>query len=99
MKEFELCFALESQPPQFLIAGLLPKEQPDETELEKETLEFQYHYKVLPESIISRFIVITHNPVTMSRMDRLFGVTMREKGVSKLVSVDLDTAEELVAAE
>ncbi|WP_143288104.1 COR domain-containing protein, partial [Calothrix rhizosoleniae] len=63
MKEFELCFALESQPPQFLIAGLLPKEQPDETELEKETLEFQYHYKVLPESIISRFIVITHTKI------------------------------------
>lgn len=47
----------------------------------------------------TRFIVITHNPVTMSRMDRLFGVTMHEKGVSKLVSVDLDSAEELVAAE
>ncbi|MEL6725093.1 MAG: chromosome segregation protein SMC, partial [Pseudomonadota bacterium] len=47
----------------------------------------------------TRFIVITHNAVTMSRMDRLYGVTMREKGVSKLVSVDLDTAEELVAAE
>ncbi len=47
----------------------------------------------------TRFIVITHNPVTMSRMDRLFGVTMREKGISKLVSVDLDAAEELVAAE
>lgn len=47
----------------------------------------------------TRFIVITHNAVTMSRMDRLFGVTMREKGVSKLVSVDLNTAEELVAAE
>ncbi|WP_084417923.1 chromosome segregation protein SMC [Henriciella litoralis] len=47
----------------------------------------------------TRFVVITHNPVTMSRMDRLFGVTMREKGVSKLVSVDLDAAEELVAAE
>ncbi|MEM0984666.1 MAG: AAA family ATPase [Pseudomonadota bacterium] len=47
----------------------------------------------------TRFVVITHNPVTMSRMDRLFGVTMREKGVSKLVSVDLGAAEELVAAE
>ena len=47
----------------------------------------------------TRFIIITHNPVTMSRMDRLFGVTMREKGVSKLVSVDLNAAEELVAAE
>lgn len=47
----------------------------------------------------TRFLVITHNPVTMSRMDRLFGVTMRERGVSKLVSVDLRTAEDLVAAQ
>ncbi len=47
----------------------------------------------------TRFVVITHNAVTMSRMDRLFGVTMRERGVSKLVSVDLGTAEDLVAAE
>ncbi|WGV28426.1 COR domain-containing protein [Halotia branconii] len=63
MKEFELCFALECQPPQFLIAGLLPKDQPGETELHGETLEFQYHYKVLPKSIISRFIVITHEKI------------------------------------
>lgn len=45
----------------------------------------------------TRFIVITHNPVTMSRMDRLFGVTMPERGVSQLVSVDLGQAEKLVA--
>ncbi len=45
----------------------------------------------------TRFIAITHNPVTMSRMDRLFGVTMAERGVSQLVSVDLRTAEQLVA--
>ena len=38
---------------------------------------------------VTRFITITHNPLTMSRMDRLFGVTMRERGVSQLVSVDL----------
>ncbi|MBE7733828.1 chromosome segregation SMC family protein [Devosia faecipullorum] len=41
----------------------------------------------------TRFMVITHNPITMSRMDRLFGVTMAERGVSQLVSVDLRTAE------
>ncbi|GAA0867865.1 chromosome segregation protein SMC [Brevundimonas basaltis] len=45
----------------------------------------------------TRFIVITHNPVTMSRMDRLYGVTMPERGVSQLVSVDLQQAETLVA--
>jgi internalin A len=63
MKEFQLGFALECHPPKFLIAGLLPKDQPEETELEGETLEFQYHYKVLPESIISRFIVNTHDKI------------------------------------
>ena len=41
----------------------------------------------------TRFMVITHNPITMSRVDRLFGVTMAERGVSQLVSVDLSTAE------
>jgi chromosome segregation protein len=45
----------------------------------------------------TRFIVITHNPVTMSRMDRLYGVTMPDRGVSQLVSVDLKQAETLVA--
>jgi chromosome segregation protein len=45
----------------------------------------------------TRFVVITHNPVTMARMDRLFGVTMGERGVSQLVSVDLTQAEALAA--
>jgi len=45
----------------------------------------------------TRFMIITHHAVTMSRMDRLFGVTMQEKGVSQLVSVDLKKAEALVA--
>lgn len=43
----------------------------------------------------TRFLIITHNSVTMSRMDRLFGVTMAERGVSQLVSVDLSRAERL----
>ncbi|WP_019961217.1 chromosome segregation protein SMC [Woodsholea maritima] len=47
----------------------------------------------------TRFLTITHNPVTMARMDRLFGVTMGERGVSQLVSVDLKAAEKLLAAE
>jgi chromosome segregation protein len=46
----------------------------------------------------TRFLVITHHPVTMSRMDRLYGVTMQERGVSQLVSVDLTGATALRAA-
>jgi len=45
----------------------------------------------------TRFIAITHNPVTMARMDRLFGVTMGERGVSQLVSVDLHQAAAMAA--
>ncbi|MFM5922716.1 MAG: chromosome segregation protein SMC [Novosphingobium sp.] len=47
----------------------------------------------------TRYLIVTHNAVTMSRMHRLFGVTMVERGVSRLVSVDLEGAEELLAAE
>ncbi len=47
----------------------------------------------------TRYLIVTHNAVTMSRMHRLFGVTMIERGVSRLVSVDLQAAETLLAAE
>jgi chromosome segregation protein len=46
----------------------------------------------------TRFLVITHNPVTMARVDRLYGVTMPEHGLSQLVSVDLGRARQLAAA-
>ena len=45
----------------------------------------------------TKFIIITHHALTMSKMNRLYGVTMPEKGISQLVSVDLQKAEELVA--
>ncbi|MEM1272433.1 MAG: AAA family ATPase [Pseudomonadota bacterium] len=45
----------------------------------------------------TRFLIITHHAITMARMDRLFGVTMAEQGVSQLVSVDLSKAEQMVA--
>ncbi|HAD26703.1 MAG TPA: hypothetical protein DCF61_13295, partial [Alphaproteobacteria bacterium] len=51
----------------------------------------------MTRSTETRFLVITHNSITMSHMDRLFGVTMAEKGVSQLVSVDLERAEKLRA--
>jgi chromosome segregation protein len=46
----------------------------------------------------TRFVVITHNPITMARMNRLYGVTMAERGVSQLVSVDLGEAASLAEA-
>ena len=46
----------------------------------------------------TRFVVITHNPITMARMDRLFGVAMAKRGVSQLVSVELAEAERLAEA-
>ena len=46
----------------------------------------------MAKSTDTRFVIITHNPITMARMDRLFGVTMAERGVSQLVSVDLEDA-------
>jgi chromosome segregation protein len=49
----------------------------------------------MTRSTDTRFIIITHNPITMARMNRLYGVTMAERGVSQLVSVDLEDAVKL----
>jgi chromosome segregation protein len=46
----------------------------------------------MTRSTETRFVIITHNPITMARMNRLYGVTMAERGVSQLVSVDLEAA-------
>src|SRR5581483_6300703 len=43
----------------------------------------------------ARFLVITHHPLTMARMDQLYGVTMQERGISRVLSVDLRRAAEL----
>ncbi len=53
----------------------------------------------IAESVGTRFLIITHHRLTMARMDRLYGVTMAERGVSQLVSVDLRRADQLTAAE
>jgi chromosome segregation protein len=52
----------------------------------------------MTQETATRYLIVTHNAVTMSRMHRLFGVTMVEQGVSRLVSVDLGGAESLLAA-
>ncbi|GGY42135.1 chromosome segregation protein SMC [Parvularcula lutaonensis] len=52
---------------------------------------------LMAKSSTTRFLVVTHHPLTMSRMDRLFGVTMMERGVSQLFSLDLESARRLAA--
>ena len=52
----------------------------------------------MSDSTDTKFVIITHNPITMARMNRLFGVTMAERGVSQMVSVDLQGAEQMVEA-
>jgi chromosome segregation protein len=52
---------------------------------------------LMANSSATRFLVVTHHPLTMSRMDRLFGVTMMERGVSRLFSIDLESARRLAA--
>jgi len=49
----------------------------------------------IAKSSLTKFLVITHHRMTMARVNRLFGVTMPEKGVSQIVSVDLERAIEL----
>jgi internalin A len=61
-EKFQLCFQIpDCMPPTFLIPGLLSKEEPEDISLEGDTLEFYYHYRILPDSIVSRFIVLTHD--------------------------------------
>ncbi|MEO1658485.1 MAG: chromosome segregation protein SMC [Pseudomonadota bacterium] len=52
---------------------------------------------LMASSSSTRFLVVTHHPLTMSRMDRLYGVTMMERGVSQLFSLDLESARRLAA--
>ena len=54
-------------------------------------------FSTVTEKTNTKFLIITHHALTMSRMDRLFGVTMAERGISQIVSVDLKRAEEIGA--
>jgi internalin A len=64
MQEFQLCFALpDCSSPKFLIPGLLPKDEPGDISLKGDTLDFQYHYRILPEGVLSRFIVLSHEKI------------------------------------
>ena len=88
MRKFELCFELpQAEEPEFLIADLLPKEQPEAIHQWEKGLAFEYHYSVLPGSILSRFIVrmsqlIYHNLYWRN------GVVLQENGNLALIKAD-----------
>ena len=89
MKKFELCFEFEGKRDEYLIPDLLPKEQPDLNWDDSDTLNFQYHYNFLPNSVISRFIVLAHSLVSKRTYWRT-GVVLKNNNNKALVKADLE---------
>ena len=70
----------------------------DEVDAPLDDINIEKYCKVIKkinQDTSTKFIIITHNPITMAHMDRLYGVTMAETGVSKLISVKLEEAQKL----
>jgi internalin A len=88
MKELEFCFAIDCHPQQFLIPSILPKDEPKDMSLQGETLEFQYHYHVLPDSVISRFIVLTSDYIHNQTYWRS-GVMLEDKENGEVLNIAL----------
>ena len=85
MRKFELCFVIETDK-QWLIPDILPKEEPYTGEWD-DTLTFEYHYSVLPNSIISRFIVRMNHYIHQKTYWRS-GVVLAHEGNTALVKAD-----------
>jgi Leucine-rich repeat (LRR) protein len=88
MKKFELCFEFDDPPNTFLLPDLLPKNEPDTGSWDS-ALRFQYHYEVLPSSVISRFIVRMH-PFISHRTYWRNGVVIAKDGCRALIKADLE---------
>tara|TARA_B100001123_G_scaffold398674_1_gene482945 strand:- start:1802 stop:4255 length:2454 start_codon:yes stop_codon:yes gene_type:complete len=70
----------------------------DEVDAPLDDINIEKYCKVIKkinQETLTKFILITHNPITMAHMDRLYGVTMAETGISKLISVKLEEAQKL----
>jgi internalin A len=88
MEKFELCFKLDdSNPTRYLISDLLPIDEPDVDVYEAAPLHFQYHYDILPSSIISRFIVRNH-PMIFKSMRWRSGAILNQDTCKALVRAD-----------
>jgi len=89
MEKFELCFAYDPRE-RYLIPELLPKEEPDLQDWKDASgLRFEYHYDVLPTSVISRFIVKTHDTI-LSKIYWHTGVVLTQDNNQALVKADIE---------
>jgi internalin A len=89
MEKFELCFAFDEQRRQFLIPELLPKEEPDLSWDNENSLRFEYHYDVLPSSIMSRFIVRLHDKIWKKTYWHT-GVVLTHDNNKSLIKADIE---------
>ena len=70
----------------------------DEVDASLDDINIEKYCKVIKkinQETLTKFVIITHNPITMAHMDRLYGITMAETGVSKLISIKLEEAQKL----
>jgi internalin A len=87
MRKFSLCFAFPDDPDRYLVPDLLGKEEPEQTRdfVPAECLNFEYHYGVLPEGLIPRFIVRSHS-LSRGQERWRFGVILAHEGCRALVT-------------
>ena len=98
MRKFELCFAFEGRDDTYLIPDLLPKEQPALNWDEETALGWEYHYDVLPGSVISRFIVRTSHLLPKDQMAYWrSGVVLDIEGNKARVKADSDSRKATVS--
>ena len=70
----------------------------DEVDASLDDINIEKYCKVIKkinQDTLTKFVIITHNPITMAHMDRLYGITMAETGISKLISIKLEEAQKL----
>ena len=70
----------------------------DEVDASLDDINIEKYCKVIKkinQETLTKFVIITHNPITMAHMDRLYGITMAETGISKLISIKLEEAQKL----
>ena len=96
MHKFELCFTI-SEDSKWLVAELLPKQEPAKLEEWEDALRFQYHYEVLPGGIICRFVVRRYEDLTKPPIYWRSGVVLQHDGCKALVRSDTDKGRMYIA--